>query len=71
MAARDRFTYNLKCPECGATGVANASQEDGWSYLNGDQSTSIDSVPDGFIDKSTGARKDIHCAACECSVEMK
>jgi hypothetical protein len=58
MTARDRFTWKLKCPSCGKTGIANVSQEDGWSYMNGDRSTQIDEVPDGFI----VVKNEVHCA---------
>lgn len=47
MTARDRWEQDLKCPECGRTGVARVSQADGWAYQN-DQSTRVDYVPKGF-----------------------
>lgn len=47
MTARDRWTTNLSCEECGTSGVADVSQEDGWSFKN-DQSTRVDFLPEGF-----------------------
>jgi len=64
MTARDRFTSELKCPVCGKTGIAELSQEDGWSFSNGDQSTRIDFLPEGFFVVSKGDRfgqPDFHC----------
>ena len=49
MTARDRFTHDLTCPQCGKTGVAEVSQADGWSVMR-DDSTSIDQMPEGFGD---------------------
>jgi len=54
MTARDRWTEKLKCPTCGREGRAELSQLDGWSFSNGDQSTTVDEVTAGF-----GYRKDI------------
>jgi Zn ribbon nucleic-acid-binding protein len=48
MTAKDRWTVDLRCPQCGSAGTAHLWQEDGWSFSNGDQSTYIDSVPAGF-----------------------
>ena len=51
MTAKDRWTVDLACPKCGTTGTAHLWQEDGWSFSTGDQSTHIDSVPEGFTAK--------------------
>ena len=69
MTARDRFTAKLVCPKCNHTGEAKLSQEDGWSYITGDMSTSVDHLPDGFKvvkDNSLGG-VDIYCATCSVS----
>ncbi len=47
MTARDRWTDDLKCPKCGKVGKAELSHADGWSFTK-NQSTSIDSVTEGF-----------------------
>jgi hypothetical protein len=71
MTARDRFTANLKCPQCGREGKARLSEEDGWSYLHGNRKTSVDALPDGFkeIDQPSakGTSVDIFCATCNVS----
>lgn len=45
---RDNFNAPLKCPKCGLEGVAELSQADGWSYLKGNRTTSVDHLPAGF-----------------------
>lgn len=71
MTARDRFTIDLFCPNCLNVGTANLSQEDGWSFSNGDQSTRVDRVSEGFAParapKTAGGVKMI-CSACNISV---
>lgn len=71
MTARDRFTANLVCPTCKRTGVAKVSQEDGWSFSNGDTSTRVDELPSGFEAARHGhghsGRLDILCASCRVS----
>jgi hypothetical protein len=54
----DRWTENLRCPNCGKTGAARLSQEDGWTVR-------VDSVPEGF--KVVGSN--FYCALCDCPVE--
>lgn len=48
MGSKDRFTASLKCPVCGREGVAKLWQEDGYSFVFGDSSTHIESIPEGF-----------------------
>jgi hypothetical protein len=48
MTARDRWTTDLRCPQCGNTGEASLWQEDGWSFSNGDQSTHVDGITGAF-----------------------
>jgi predicted RNA-binding Zn-ribbon protein involved in translation (DUF1610 family) len=65
MTARDRWDSHLKCPECGKAGVASLYQEDGWSFSNGDQSTRVESVSEGFyakVLKSGGVN--FYCGKC-------
>jgi hypothetical protein len=64
MTARDRWTVDLRCPKCGNTGTAHLWQEDGWSFSNGDQSTHIDSVPQGFDALQTRPHIKFTCTAC-------
>ena len=46
--SRDHFKAALRCPECGREGVAQLSEQDGYSYAFGDKSTSVDHLPEGF-----------------------
>lgn len=65
--ARDRFQAKLKCPKCGATGVAKLSEEDGWSYVKGSQETKVESLSEGFVivnQRSKMASVDFHCKSC-------
>jgi predicted RNA-binding Zn-ribbon protein involved in translation (DUF1610 family) len=70
MTARDRWTVDLRCPKCGNSGTAHLWQEDGWSFSNGDQSTHIDALPDGFRIQTqrTGALK-FFCEKCGIAVQ--
>jgi predicted RNA-binding Zn-ribbon protein involved in translation (DUF1610 family) len=71
MTARDRWTADLRCPKCGNSGSAHLSQEDGWSFSNGDQSTQIDSVPDGFRAQRTKSSFGIKFFCVNCGIEAK
>lgn len=62
MTARDRWTIDLKCPDCGREGVAHVSQEDGWSFQH-DQSTRVDSVSPGFRVDYPDGKPDFYCKA--------
>jgi hypothetical protein len=46
MAARDRYTINLKCPKCEKTGEAHVSEDD-YPYMR-DARFRVDSVSEGF-----------------------
>lgn len=46
MAARDRYTLTLKCPKCGASGVAEVSEDD-HPYMR-DPGFQVDELPEGF-----------------------
>ena len=70
MTARDRFTSNLECPECGKTGTAHLSQADGWSYMR-DRSTSVDDLPEGFRAKRVEGIPDLEFYCIACDVEVK
>ena len=49
--AREHFTSNLKCANCGWVGVAHTSEASGYSYWR-DNETRIDSVSEGFVVRS-------------------
>jgi hypothetical protein len=65
MTARDKWTVRLKCSDCGRSGEASLSQEDGWSFMH-DQSTQIDTVSEGFRAVPSKDRRsvDFFCAKC-------
>lgn len=64
MSAKDRFSYDLKCPECGREGRADFWEEDGYRFMQ-DSTTHIDSLSEGFRSveaPSTVSQKlDIQC----------
>jgi predicted RNA-binding Zn-ribbon protein involved in translation (DUF1610 family) len=65
MTARDRFTHDLTCPQCGKAGVAEVSQADGWSFMR-DDNTTVDEMPEGFQDiRQQGDKRPIYeCIDC-------
>jgi hypothetical protein len=74
MTARDKFPAELRCPKCGREGVAQLSEEDGWAYMKGNRSTSVDHLPDGFkvVKKlSYYGDVDIFCATDDVSALKK
>ena len=64
---RDNFTAQLKCPECGRTGVARLSQADSHDWMQGDRGTKIDSLPQGFtsINRKTWLASDVDIVCTE------
>ena len=70
MTARDRWTVDLHCPKCGKSGTAHVYQEDGWSFSNGDQSTHVESIPDGFTSKNIG-KSGLKFFCSECAIEAR
>jgi len=47
MTARDRWTEDLECPQCGLKGTAEVSQADGYAFLRNPETT-VDYLPAGF-----------------------
>jgi RecJ-like exonuclease len=66
MTARDRYTFDLKCPSCGKQGFADVSENDGpWS---GGPGFRVDHVPEGFYVSKRGMTApdtDISCSDCK------
>ena len=58
----DQWNEELRCPECGKTGIASLSQGD-----DADTPTVL-SVPDGFKVISTEYGPDFHCGTCNIAV---
>ena len=48
MSARDRFKWALECDDCGKTGEAKMSENDGWSWVHNRERT-VDEISDGFM----------------------
>lgn len=70
MAARDRYTINLKCPKCGKTGVAEVSEDD-YPFMSSPR-FSVDALPPGFAvtKKGTNAVNTvISCTSCNVPTE--
>lgn len=68
MTARDRYVLKLTCLNCGHTGEAKISENDGWSYMSGIDRR-IDGLSEGITYKegNIGSEKFI----CKCGNEMK
>ncbi len=69
MASRDRFSSELKCPECGKTGTVSLSQADGYAYIH-DKSTSIDHLPEGFRFVRVSGIFDLEFYCISCNVKV-
>jgi hypothetical protein len=72
MAARDNFSMDYRCQECGAAGTIHFSQADGWAWLKGDQSTTVESIPAEFEavpNKGVENGHDIVCRMCSTQAE--
>jgi hypothetical protein len=52
MAARDRYTVDLECPQCGREGVAHVSEDD-HPFMKSLR-FSVDRVSEGFSDPTRG-----------------
>jgi hypothetical protein len=64
MAACDRFELKLKCPKCGKTGVAQASDDD--NPMKRHPGFEVDEFPNGFkLAKYSNSRQDTK-VICQC-----
>ena len=52
MAARDRFTIDVKCPKCGVKETVRVSEDD-YPFMRS-PGFSVDSTPANFTYKQTG-----------------
>ncbi len=48
MSARDRYRRGLECLDCGRSGEAEFSENDGWSFMN-NREHYVESVSEGFV----------------------
>jgi hypothetical protein len=58
----DEWNEELRCPECGKTGIASLSQ------ASGDNMPTVQSVQDGFKVIATQYGPDFHCGTCNIPV---
>jgi hypothetical protein len=68
MSSKDRFTIPLNCPSCNRSGEADCSQEDGYTWMNGHQSTYVENVTPGFsrVEEPSYWGKDINFVCDDC-----
>ena len=64
MAARDRFSKKLTCPQCGNTGFAEVSEDDKPRKHPGFK---IDRMPRGFFEEKASNFQETFILRCECS----
>jgi len=64
LQMKDEWNESLRCPTCGKTGVASLSQD------NDDDTSTIQSVPNGFKAMDTSHGPDFFCATCDVAVKL-
>jgi hypothetical protein len=70
MGARDRWTYDVTCPDCGATGTVQVSEND-YPFMR-DLDHQIEKVPEGFEvlrAGTTAMHTEIGCIGCKVRVK--
>ncbi len=70
MAARDRWSYEVKCPQCGTVGKADVSEND-YPFMRKVDHT-VDHLTEGFEVLQAGDTASatlIGCQACKVQVE--
>jgi hypothetical protein len=60
----DEWNEQLRCPNCGTTGIAALYQG------KGDNTPAVRGVSDGFRVVQTDYGPDFHCGACDVPVEL-
>ena len=70
MSARDRFKWTLECNDCGKSGEAKISENDGWSFMH-NRGRTVDEISDGFIVINPGANHGSETIIqCECGTTV-
>jgi hypothetical protein len=64
MAARKRFELDILCPNCGATGNARVSRNDGPDPA--DAAFRVDEYPPGFSEEKRSASRHETVVECRC-----
>ena len=70
MSARDKYSFNITCPQCGNTGRADWSEYDRPSIYSGN-GRRLDDLSDGFArgtEKDADGDPTIICTTCEITV---
>jgi hypothetical protein len=60
MSIRSRWVENLRCPQCGQTGVAKLSTTDDQSW-----GVRVDELPAGFKMARSGTYSNFFCVLCD------
>ena len=60
---KDEWNENLRCPNCGKTGMASLAQDDGT------ETPTAQHVPDGFKVVDTPYGLNFHCGTCDVAVK--
>jgi hypothetical protein len=64
MAARDRFSKKIVCPQCGHSGFAEASEDDDRNRKN--PGFAIDVLPRGFYEQRATRYQESTILRCHC-----
>jgi hypothetical protein len=65
MAARDRFSKKLTCPQCGNSGFAEVSEDDHASRKH--PAFKVDQMPRGFFEEKASNFQETYVVRCECT----
>lgn len=68
MAARDRYSYDIKCPKCGQNGVFHVSEDD-HPYMKNPHRT-VDKIVGNFSASVQGG-VDVNATCKDCNTEFK
>ena len=61
---KDEWNENLRCPNCGKTGMASLAQDDDT------ETPTAQRVPDGFKVVDTPYGLNFHCGTCDVAVKQ-
>ncbi|MGF9693899.1 hypothetical protein AAIH46_13870 [Rhizobium sp. 0TCS1.26] len=69
MAARDRYSRKLECPQCGHAGFAEVSEDD--DPRRKDPGFSVDEMPKGFFTEFASRDPKKYMLRCQCSHKFR
>jgi hypothetical protein len=64
MAARDRFSKKLTCPQCGNNGFAEASEDE--HRVRKHPGFAVDKMPKGFFEQRSSNFQESYVVRCQC-----